>query len=90
MQGIINLGIELWFPQNVIIDIKKLSYKWGNRIDEVLYQNNDYIKIAIILGESNKKGITSLIHGNSDINIIDNDYYFDSIEDALEKLNQQT
>ena len=82
MVGMVNLGIEIWKPLKVIIDIRNVKYEWGDDM-QILFDEayNSHIRTIIIVSDKNKYAIETLLGKND---IIYNELAFDNFEEGVD------
>ncbi|MCL9806561.1 hypothetical protein NAT51_13580 [Flavobacterium amniphilum] len=88
MAGMVKLGINVWDPFKVAIDIQNVTYEWGDDM-ELLFDAPDHLKTVVIVGENNRRAISTLMLGiDTEEDIVDNKFFFDDFEAAIEKLKK--
>lgn len=86
--GMVNLGIEVWKPFKVLIDIRNVTYSWGNDMEK-LFAQNEHLNVVLVLSEKNIDAICTLINGlENEKKIIDQKFFFDDFHKALEMLKK--
>jgi len=86
--GMVKLGIEVFRPFKIAIDIQDVKYEWGDDM-ELLFDAPDQLKTVVIIGELNRRAISTLLYGiDTDKDVVDNKFFFDDFEAALEKLKK--
>ncbi len=89
--GIAHTGIAMWHPAALILDLRELSYTWGDEMDMVLDAGSDHhVPTAIVGSDACLPAIGTLIHGiNSTQPATDAKSIFDSIEEAWEYVRKK-
>jgi hypothetical protein len=86
MRGAIQMGVEVWDPFSVLIDLRDLRYEWGDNMDSV-FSASGLKKTAILVSDKNRRALSTLSFGlRTEEDIVDNDLFFDDLEQALEKI----
>ena len=86
IKGFVKTGVEVFDPFELVVDLTDLEYQWGDDID-LTFGGLFIQKIVVVVGEKCRKALSTLLLGlDSDNDIVDNDYYFDNMEEALLKL----
>lgn len=87
IRGIIKMGVEVFDPFFVIIDFSNLEYNWGDDFD-LSFSETGNIKTSVVVGSKCRYAMSTLNFGlNTNKDIVDNDFFFESLQDALEKIN---
>lgn len=89
--GVTQTAIAMWRPAALILDLRELSYKWGDEMDLVLDAGSDHhIMRAIVGSEACLPAIGTLIHGiDSKQPATDAESIFDNIEEAWEYIRKK-
>jgi hypothetical protein len=88
MTGMVKLGIDVWDPFKIAIDIQDVTYEWGDDM-QLLFGAPDHLKTVVIVGENNRRAISTLMLGmDTEEDIVDNKFFFDDFENAIEKLKK--
>jgi hypothetical protein len=86
--GMVKLGIEVWRPFKIAIDIQDVKYEWGDDI-QLLFGAPEDQKTVVIVGENNRKSISTLLFGiETQKDVVDNKFFFDDFELAINKLKK--
>jgi hypothetical protein len=89
MIGNYELGMAVWGPFKVVIDISGVEYEWGDDM-EILLDISDRKSSVMIVGNKNKKAISTLIFGmDTEKDIVDNKFFFEDLERGIEKLKRK-
>ncbi|QTD38139.1 hypothetical protein JL193_02195 [Polaribacter batillariae] len=79
----------MWLPSKIVIDISEVDYESGDDM-ELLLDIPDSTSSVIILGDKNRKAISTLILGiDAEEDIVDNKFFFDDLEKGIEQLNRK-
>jgi len=88
MWGVLKTACELWYPRAVIIDLRDFEYNWGDKIEMVFDAPGD-ATLAIVVGEKCRDALSTLEYGlDTDKDITESKYFFDSLEEALNCIQQ--
>ena len=84
--GIAQTALAMWHPAALILDLRELSYTWGNDMDLVLDAGSGpNVPTAIVGSDACLPAIGTLIHGINSAQLpTDAENIFDSIEEAWE------
>ena len=89
MTGNYELGKAIWRPFKIILDISNVEYEWGDDM-ELLLDISDPKSSVIIVGDKNRKAISTLIYGiDTKKDIVDNKFYFDNLEKGVQELKRK-
>ena len=90
MIEIISAAIDRWPPNSLLIDLSKLSYEWGDKIEGVLDFAN-YLPTAFIVGAKCREGLSSLVFGlYTKKDVTDAEEFFENISEAFEYLRNKS
>jgi hypothetical protein len=91
IQGITRTALGVWSPAALILDLRELSYTWGDEMDLVLGVGGECdLPTAIVGSELCLPAIGTLIHGvNSTTLATDTEHIFDSIEEAWDYIHRK-
>lgn len=92
MTAIIKAALAAWTPSALVIDLRKMSYEWGDLIAMAFAAGEgQYIDAsfptAVIISERNREGLTSLIR--EEMFCEPSDWLFDTIEEAMGAVEKQ-
>ena len=89
--GITRTAIAVWYPAALILDLRALSYIWGDEMDWLLSDVwDERIPAAVVGSEACLPAIGTLIHGiNSTQPATDADHIFESIDEAWEYVRKK-
>jgi len=92
IRGITQTALEIWNPGALILDLRELSYVWGDEMDLVLDTGtNQGVPLAIVGSELCLPAIGTLVHGiNSKQPATDLDHIFENIEEAWQYIRKKT
>ncbi|MCE7995231.1 MAG: hypothetical protein HEP71_24855 [Roseivirga sp.] len=86
--GMVKLGIEVWRPFKVAIDLQDVKYEWGDDM-ALLFDAPEDLKTVVIVGKDNKRAISTLLYGiDTDKDAVDNKFFFDEFARAIDKLKK--
>lgn len=89
MIGNYELGKAIWNPFKIALDISNVEYVWGDDM-ELLLNIPEPKSSVIIVGEKNRKAISTLMFGvNTEKDIVDNKFFFDDLQKGIEKLKRK-
>ena len=89
MVGMVKLGMAVWRPFRVAIDIREVAYEWGDDMQQLFSVPEDH-KAVVIVGEKNRRAISTLMFGlETKEDIVDNKWFFDDFDKAIEKLKKK-
>ena len=79
--GMVNLGIEIWSPFKVIIDIRGVKYEWGDDM-QILFDQayNSHLRTIIVVSDKNRYAISTLL---DEADIVDNEFTFDDFKSGV-------
>ena len=89
--GIAQTAIAMWDPAALILDLRELSYTWGDEMVLVLDAGSDrHIPTSVVGSAACLPAIGTLIYGiNSTQPATDAESIFDSIEEAWEYVHKK-
>jgi len=84
-------GLGVWSPAALILDLRELSYTWGDEMDHVLSVGAECnLPTAIVGSGLCLPAIGTLIHGvNSTTPATDAEHIFDSIEEDWDYVHRK-
>ncbi|MEO8406103.1 MAG: hypothetical protein ABI480_15955 [Chitinophagaceae bacterium] len=89
ISGIFKLGVEVFDPFSVLVDISGLEYEWGDDLN-LIFPDDNCANIVVLVGNKCRRAISTLLFGlDTDKDIVDNDYFFDDFDKAISKLNER-
>lgn len=89
MKGMVQAGIAIWEPLSILIDLQEFHYRWGDDINTV-FASVARLNAAILIGTGNRRGLSSLEFGiNTREDLIDNDFFFDDFDKAIERIKKK-
>lgn len=75
-------GLEAFGPDGIVLDLRELSYEWGDMLDAVFGVAGE-LPLAVVVGERCRIAIGTLCFGeNSATDATEEDWIFDSLSDA--------
>jgi hypothetical protein len=88
--GITKTAFNIWYPDGLILDLRELSYGWGDDMDLVLDIGAKTGKPCAIVGSHRcLPAIATLINGvDTDKLATDTEFIFDSMDAALKFIQQ--
>jgi hypothetical protein len=91
IRGITQTALGLWWPEALVLDLRELSYTWGDDMEEVLATRGEIkVPFAIVGSALCLPAIGTLIHGiNSTKPATDAAHIFDNMDAALEYVHQK-
>ncbi|MBO9658124.1 MAG: hypothetical protein J7527_04800 [Chitinophagaceae bacterium] len=85
IDGVIKMGMTLFDPNALIIDLREMSYEWGDNLD--LSFGSSAVKTTVVVGVKCRKAMSTLAYGlESKQDIVDNDFFFDDLEAAISNI----
>jgi hypothetical protein len=90
IQGITQTALGVWSPAALILDLRELSYTWGDDMDCVLGVGAERdLPTAVVGSGLCLPAMGTLIHGvDSTTPATDVEHIFDSIEEAWDYIHQ--
>jgi hypothetical protein len=86
IKGIIATGISVFDPFSVLIDLTDLEYNWGDALD-LSFEGTESTTTVVLVSDKCRRAMSTLFHGINTVNdIVDNDFFFDDFDNALNKL----
>lgn len=90
IKGIVKTGLSVFDPFSLLIDLSDLKYDWGDNLD-LSFEETAYTKIVILVGEKCRRALSTLSYGmHTDKDIVDNEFFFDSFDKAIDKLKSKS
>lgn len=87
IKGMIDVADDLWNPKSLMLDLSEFEYKWGDYIDIIFDGPEGKKPFVIVVGPKCRSAISTLIHGlESHANIVDNQLFFNSADEATKRL----
>ena len=92
MTAIIKAALAAWVPQALIIDLRQMTYEWGDLIARAIdagagqYYDAPF-PTAIVISDRNREGLTSLI--SQELFADPEKWLFDSLETAMQAVEEQ-
>jgi hypothetical protein len=92
MAAIIKAGLEAWGHGALIIDLRMMSYVWGDMIGQALTAGhgryiNAVFPTAVTVSDRNREGLISFVRQELDED--PKKWLFESLEDALDAVDDQ-
>ena len=89
IRGILKIGAEAFIPFSILIDLADLEYEWGDNLD-LAFEDAEPVTTVVLVGEKCRKAMSTLAFGiDTDKDIVDNDFFFDDFQKAIEKLQKK-
>jgi len=89
IKGIIKTGVSVFDPFSLLIDLTDLEYNWGDYFD-LSFEETGHTSTVVLVSEKCRRALSTLSFGiNTDKDIVDNNFFFDDINKALEKLKEK-
>jgi len=86
IKGIVTTGISVFDPFSLLIDLSDLKYDWGDNLG-LYFAEAESTTTVVLVGEKCRRAMSTLAFGlGTDKDIVDNEFFFDIYEKALEKL----
>lgn len=86
IKGIITTGLSVFDPFSLLIDLSDLEYNWGDNLD-LSFEETEPTTTVVLVGEKCRRAMSTLSFGiDTDKDIVDNEFFFDGYEKALDKL----
>jgi len=68
MRAIGEAVLEAWNPRGLLIDLRDLSYEWGDQLEDVFYIGSDKYRdrpfpVAVLVGKNSEEAVRTLIVG---------------------------
>jgi len=90
IKGIIKTGVSVFDPFSLLIDLSDLEYNWGDNLD-LSFEAAEPTTTVVLVGEKCRRAMSTLYNGiNTDKDIVDNEFFFDNFDKALEKLKSKS
>jgi hypothetical protein len=88
---ITDAAVKFWKPKYVIIDLSSIEFKGGQDFENIYdCVEDEDIQTVVVVGEDCRKTMSELYFGkNSSKDIVDNNFFFDDLDKAVEKLISQ-
>lgn len=92
MSSMIKAGLEAWGPAALIIDLRAMSYEWGDMIGSAIAAGADRnidspFPTAIVVSDRNREGMTSFVQ--REMGQEPGKWLFETLEDALRAVAEQ-
>jgi hypothetical protein len=92
MRAVIMMALEAWQPQALVIDLREMTYVWGDYIVTAIAAGQGrYFDMpfptAIVVSDRNRQGLTSLISDEMDAD--PSQWLFDTLEEAVRAVKAQ-
>jgi len=90
IKGVVKTGLSVFDPFSLLIDLTDLEYNWGDNLD-LSFEEAEPTTTVILVGEKCRRAISTLAFGmDTDKDIVDNDFFFDNFDKAIEKLKRKS
>ncbi|MFO0926306.1 MAG: hypothetical protein U0736_04605 [Gemmataceae bacterium] len=90
MAGMLRMGIEMWGPAAVVLDLTDLRYEWGDEMLWLVRPAFHYRKMAIVVGRGCARAIATLMWGvSTNKKATEADFIFDDLEAAWEHVRNR-
>ncbi len=90
IKGIITTGRSVFDPFTMLIDLTDLEYNWGDNLD-LSFEETEPTTTVILVGEKCRRAMSTLAFGiNTEKDFVDNEFFFDDFEKAIEKLKKKS
>lgn len=88
---ITDAAVKFWKPKYVIIDLSGLEFNGGHDFESIYdCVEDEDIQTVVLVGDKCRKAMSELYFGNDHArDIVDNNFFFDSLDKAVEKLVSQ-
>jgi hypothetical protein len=87
IEGMARTVHEIWRPSAIILDLRKLSYKWGDEMDLVLQPPTDIS--AIVVSPKCEPAISTLCYGmDTKKSVLEEAHFFDALDPAIDYVAQ--
>lgn len=88
IKGIITTGLSVFRPFSLLIDLSDLEYNWGDDLD-LSFEETASTAAVIVVGDKCRRAMSTLAFGmDTNKDIVDNDFFFDDFDKAIEKLTR--
>lgn len=92
MNAMIAAGVAAWSPFAVVLDLRQLSYEWGDEMSGTLtsaYDGDSRYSppTAVVVSDLNREGLTSLVI--QEMFASPEDWLFDTVEDAITAVDRR-
>jgi hypothetical protein len=92
MDAMIAAGVVAWHPFAVVLDLRQLSYAWGDEMQGTLGSAYDYVSgsslpTSVVVSDLNRKGLTSLVI--QEMFASPGDWLFETVEDAIAAVDRR-
>lgn len=89
IKGIVTTGLSVFDPFSLIIDLSDLEYNWGDDLD-LSFEETGHTTTVVLVGEKCRRAMSTLMFGvDTDKEIVDNEFFFDSFDKAIDKLKRK-
>ncbi len=89
MKGVIDTAIDMMPCRSVLLDLTEFEYSWGDSIETIFDQPQSLPLVSVVGPRCRQRLSTLLKDEGSGSDIVDNDTFFDSKEDALSALKRK-
>lgn len=89
IKGIVTTGLSVFDPFSLLIDLTDLEYNWGDNFD-LSFEETEPTTTVILVGEKCRRAMSTLTFGiDTYKDIVDNNFFFDDFDKAIEKLKNK-
>jgi hypothetical protein len=89
IKGIIATGLSVFRPFSLLVDFTDFEYNWGDDFD-LSFEETEPATSVILIGEKCRRAMSTLTFGiDTDKDIVDNEFFFDNFDKAIEKLKSK-
>jgi hypothetical protein len=88
--GMTRMGVAIWHPAALILDLSELRYEWGDDLGEILPPGGKHLRSAVVIGPGCARAIATLLWGvNTQKAATEAEFIFDNLEAAWEAVRYQ-
>ncbi len=89
IKGIITTGLSVFRPFSLLIDFTDFEYNWGDDFN-LSFEETEPTASVILIGEKCRRAMSTLTFGMAtDKDIVDNEFFFDDFDKAIDKLESK-
>jgi len=87
IEGMIRTVYEIWRPSAIILDLRELTYEWGDEMDLVLQPPTDIS--AIVVSPKCEPAISTLCYGiDTKKSVLEEAHFFDALDPAIDYITE--
>ena len=89
IRGVLKIGAEAFNPYSILINLAGLEYEWGDNLD-LDFEDAEPVNTVVLVSDKCRKAMSTLAFGiDTGKDIVNNDFFFDDLQKAIEKLQKK-